>query len=57
MAKVAVVAGAGPGNGAAIARRFPAAAGFAVAILARNGDVLAALAKEITESPGAMSST
>jgi len=43
---VAVVAGAGPGNGAALARRF-SAAGYAVALLARSRDsvesILAAL--------------
>jgi NAD(P)-dependent dehydrogenase (short-subunit alcohol dehydrogenase family) len=39
---VAVVAGAGPGNGAALARRF-AAAGYAVALLARNRDNLDAI--------------
>jgi NAD(P)-dependent dehydrogenase (short-subunit alcohol dehydrogenase family) len=42
--KVVVVAGAGPGNGAALARRF-AAAGHRVALLARrqtNADALAA---------------
>lgn len=47
--KVAVVAGVGPGNGAAIARRF-AAAGYAVALLARNRDALDPLAKEIAGS-------
>ena len=46
MTKVAAIAGVGPGNGAAIARRF-AAAGYAVALLARDGDALAAFAKEI----------
>ncbi len=46
MTKVAAVAGVGPGNGSAIARRF-AAAGYAVALLARNRDAIDALAKEI----------
>ncbi len=43
---VAVVTGVGPGTGAAIARRL-AAGGYAVAMLARNGERLASLAKEI----------
>jgi NAD(P)-dependent dehydrogenase (short-subunit alcohol dehydrogenase family) len=43
---VAVVAGAGPGNGAALARRF-AQAGYAVGLLARSRDALDALKKEI----------
>jgi NAD(P)-dependent dehydrogenase (short-subunit alcohol dehydrogenase family) len=43
---VAVVAGAGPGNGAALARRF-ADGGYAVALLARNGAKIASLAGEI----------
>ena len=46
MTKVAVVAGVGPGNGAAIARRF-AAAGYKVAMLARGRDAVDALATEI----------
>jgi len=45
MAKVAVVAGVGPGNGAAIVRRF-GAAGYKVAMLARSRDALDALAAE-----------
>src|SRR6185437_8812159 len=45
MAKVAAVAGVGPGNGAAIVRRF-AAAGYKVAMLARNRDRLDDLARE-----------
>ncbi len=44
--QVAVVAGVGPGNGAAIARRF-AEAGYAVAMLARSRETLDALEKEI----------
>jgi NAD(P)-dependent dehydrogenase (short-subunit alcohol dehydrogenase family) len=44
--KVAVVAGAGPGNGAALARRF-ADEGYAVAMLARSRDALDRLARQI----------
>ncbi len=43
---VAVVAGAGPGNGAALARRF-ANGGYAVAMLARETAKIASLAQEI----------
>jgi NADP-dependent 3-hydroxy acid dehydrogenase YdfG len=43
---LALVTGVGPGTGAAIARRF-ATGGYDVAMLARNGDRLAALAREI----------
>jgi NADP-dependent 3-hydroxy acid dehydrogenase YdfG len=43
---VAVISGVGPGTGAAVARRF-AAGGYAVAMLARNQERLAALEKEI----------
>ena len=46
---VAVVAGAGPGNGAALARRF-AAAGHAIALLARSRESLDPIVAEI---PGA----
>jgi NAD(P)-dependent dehydrogenase (short-subunit alcohol dehydrogenase family) len=46
--KACLVTGVGPGTGAALARRF--AEGYAVAMLARSGDRLAALAREI---PGA----
>ena len=46
---VAVVTGVGPGTGAAIARRF-AGGGYAVAMLARNRDRLATLAREIPNS-------
>jgi len=46
---VALVSGVGPGTGASIAKRL-AAGGYAVAMLARNADRLAALATEI---PGA----
>ncbi|TMA36304.1 MAG: SDR family NAD(P)-dependent oxidoreductase [Deltaproteobacteria bacterium] len=43
---VAVVTGVGPGTGAAIARRF-SQGGYAVAMLARSGDRLATLEREI----------
>ena len=43
---VAVVTGVGPGTGAAIARHF-ARGGYAVAMLARNHERLAALEREI----------
>jgi len=43
---VVVVTGVGPGTGAAIARRF-SRGGYAVAMLARNGDRLTALEREI----------
>ena len=43
---VAVVTGVGPGTGAAVARRF-AHGGYAVAMLARNSERLAALEREI----------
>jgi short-subunit dehydrogenase len=46
---VAVVTGVGPGTGAAIARRF-AHGGYAVAMLARNRDRLAALERDISNS-------
>lgn len=44
--KVCVVAGVGPGNGAAFARRF-AAAGYRVALLARSETTIGALEKEL----------
>jgi NAD(P)-dependent dehydrogenase (short-subunit alcohol dehydrogenase family) len=47
--RVAVIAGVGPGNGAALARRF-SRAGYAVALLARHRETLNELEKEI---PGA----
>lgn len=43
---VCVVVGVGPGNGAALARRFHAD-GYAVALLARSTDLSATLAKEL----------
>jgi NAD(P)-dependent dehydrogenase (short-subunit alcohol dehydrogenase family) len=43
---VCAVVGVGPGNGAALARRF-AAAGYAVALLARGSDTSAPLAREL----------
>ena len=46
---VAIVTGVGPGTGAAIARRF-ASGGYAVAMLARNRERLAALAREVPNS-------
>lgn len=45
-APVCAIAGAGPGNGAAFARRF-AQEGYAVALLARNVARIAALAQEL----------
>jgi NAD(P)-dependent dehydrogenase (short-subunit alcohol dehydrogenase family) len=47
--KVALVTGVGPGTGAAIARRF-AASGYDVAMLARNGERVAALAREVANT-------
>ena len=47
---VAMVIGVGAGLGAALARRF--AAGYDVALVARNADYLAALAKEIEAEGG-----
>lgn len=47
--KICVVTGVGPGTGAAISRRF-AAGGYAVAMLARNRERLAALAREIANA-------
>ncbi|HYC57370.1 MAG TPA: SDR family NAD(P)-dependent oxidoreductase [Candidatus Binatia bacterium] len=48
---VALVSGVGPGTGAAIARRF-ARGGYAVAMLARNQERLAALENEIENARG-----
>ncbi len=47
---VAVVVGVGPGLGSAIARRF--AAGYTVALVARNADYLAKVAAEIAAAGG-----
>jgi len=49
--QVAVVAGVGPGNGAALARRF-AEAGYAVAMLARNREALDGLEQQIAGTRG-----
>jgi NAD(P)-dependent dehydrogenase (short-subunit alcohol dehydrogenase family) len=49
--RVCVVAGAGPGTGAALCRRF-AAGGHRVAMLARDAERLAALEREIDGSRG-----
>ncbi|HXC51507.1 MAG TPA: SDR family NAD(P)-dependent oxidoreductase [Candidatus Limnocylindrales bacterium] len=48
---VALVSGVGPGTGAAITRRF-ARGGYAVAMLARDKDRLAALEREIENTHG-----
>ncbi|MCW2319002.1 NAD(P)-dependent dehydrogenase (short-subunit alcohol dehydrogenase family) [Rhodoblastus acidophilus] len=48
---VAVVAGAGPGNGNALAKRF-AHAGYAVALLARDRAKVEALAADISNARG-----
>jgi NAD(P)-dependent dehydrogenase (short-subunit alcohol dehydrogenase family) len=47
--KVAVIAGVGPGSGAAIARKL-AREGCAVGLIARSGDYLDQLANELSES-------
>jgi NAD(P)-dependent dehydrogenase (short-subunit alcohol dehydrogenase family) len=49
--KVAVVAGVGPGNGSALARRF-SAGGYAVAMLARTRAALDPLEREIQGTRG-----
>jgi len=49
--KICVVAGVGPGTGAALSRRF-AAGGYRVAMLARDAERLAALEREIAGSRG-----
>jgi NAD(P)-dependent dehydrogenase (short-subunit alcohol dehydrogenase family) len=46
---VCVVVGVGPGNGAALARRF-CAEGYAVALLARSTDLTSELSKELAGS-------
>lgn len=47
---IAIVAGVGPGTGAAVARKF--AATYPVVLLARNPDNYESLAKEINQSGG-----
>ena len=49
--KVCIVAGVGPGTGAALSRRF-AAGGYRVAMLARDSERLAALEREVSGSRG-----
>jgi NAD(P)-dependent dehydrogenase (short-subunit alcohol dehydrogenase family) len=51
MSKVAVVIGAGPGLGAAVARRF-AREQLAVAVVARNGNTVAPIAEQIASTGG-----
>ena len=46
---VCAVVGVGPGNGAALARRF-SASGYAVALLARTGEASSALAAELDDA-------
>jgi NAD(P)-dependent dehydrogenase (short-subunit alcohol dehydrogenase family) len=46
---VVLITGVGPGTGTAVARRF-SAGGYSVAMLARNGERLAALESEIANS-------
>lgn len=50
MAPFAVIAGVGPGTGAAVARKFAAA--YPVALLARNPDNFTSLVDEINKSGG-----
>jgi NAD(P)-dependent dehydrogenase (short-subunit alcohol dehydrogenase family) len=49
--KIAAVLGVGPGLGAAVARRF-AGEGFAMALMARREESVAAVREEITDSGG-----
>jgi NAD(P)-dependent dehydrogenase (short-subunit alcohol dehydrogenase family) len=49
MKPVCVVAGVGPGNGAAFARRF-AAEGYAIALLARGTDLSSKLASDLPDA-------
>jgi NAD(P)-dependent dehydrogenase (short-subunit alcohol dehydrogenase family) len=49
MKPLAIVTGVGPGTGAAMARRFHAG-GYQVAMMARNGERLAELARELPDS-------
>lgn len=48
---VCAIAGVGPANGASFARRF-SAAGYAVALMARSEDYVAALAGELEDARG-----
>ena len=50
-ARVAVIAGVGPGNGTALARRF-AAEGYRIALLARQKSSFASLAEELPLARG-----
>ena len=47
---VCAVVGVGPGNGAAIARRF-AADGYAIALMARSAELTTKLAAELPRDP------
>ncbi len=49
--RAAIITGVGPGLGAALARRF-AREGFRVAVVARTGNFIDALAREISEAGG-----
>ena len=49
--RVAVVAGAGPGNGAALARRF-IEAGYRTALLSRHRSTLAPIERELNDAHG-----
>jgi NAD(P)-dependent dehydrogenase (short-subunit alcohol dehydrogenase family) len=49
MKPLAIITGVGPGTGAAMARRFHAG-GYQVAMIARNGERLAELARELPDS-------
>jgi NAD(P)-dependent dehydrogenase (short-subunit alcohol dehydrogenase family) len=49
MKPLAIITGVGPGTGAAIARRFHTG-GYQVAMIARNGERLAELARELSDS-------
>src|ERR1700739_825621 len=50
-APVCLISGVGPGTGSALARRF-AEGGYRLALLARNEERLAALAKELPDAKG-----
>jgi short-subunit dehydrogenase len=56
MTDVVVIVGAGPGIGASVAHRF-AREGFAVGLIARNGDRLRQMAAGITDVTGARTAT